>query len=283
MACLVFYKNLKDIRLKNKTNISQDEFRALKYFKNEKPFIVAECDKNIGIAFIPHTLYNSLALSHLNDDKLYLNLEENPLNSKSFIIKNCLENLLQNKDISKNLFKGLIIKDPKIGKFRLLPKLHKSKFSCRPIINCVSHPTSLICLLIDLVLQPFVFSCESYLKDSQNLIQKSLDLVFPSDSKLYSCDFESLYTNIKPDDAVYKIIKFLKDNNFIKSKHLNLTAIKSILNLIFKYNIFNFGEFFFIQLIGLPMGCKCGPTIANLYLFVIEEPWINNNKPLLHV
>ena len=68
-----FYKNLKDIRLKNKTNISQDEFRALKYFKNEKPFIVAECDKNIGIAFIPHTLYNSLALSHLNDDNSLIN------------------------------------------------------------------------------------------------------------------------------------------------------------------------------------------------------------------
>ena len=276
-----FYKNLKDIRLKNKTNISQDEFRALKYFKNEKPFIVAECDKNVGIAFIPHTLYNSLALSHLNDDKLYLNLEENPLNSKSFIIKNCLENLLQNKDISKNLFKGLIIKDPKIGKFRLLPKLHKSKYSSRPIINCVSHPTSLICLLIDLVLQPFVFSCESYLKDSQNLIQKRLDLVFPSDSKLYSCDFESLYTNINLRHALVIISEFIA-KNFV-SYHLSSNGFFNLLKLVFENNIFSFNKKFYIQISGIAMGSKCGPSIANIYVYLLEKKFLTIHKPLFYV
>ena len=30
------------------------------------------------------------------------------------------------------------------------------------------------------------------------------------------------------------------------------------------------------------MGCKCGPTIANLYLYIIEESWVSSKKPLLY-
>jgi hypothetical protein len=39
-------------------------------------------------------------------------------------------------------------------------------------------------------------------------------------------------------------------------------------NLILKIN-------FFLQLIGLPMGCKCGPSVANLYLYALEKTYLN--------
>ena len=110
-----------------------------------------ECDKNIGIAIVPNQIYNSLVISHLSNTSIYLPLFNDPLESTSLNIKESLELLLFNKDISKRLYNNLLVKNPKIGKFRILPKLHKSKFSCRPIINCVDHPTSLICLFIDVL------------------------------------------------------------------------------------------------------------------------------------
>jgi hypothetical protein len=99
---------------------------------------------------------------------------------------------------------------------------------------------------------------------------------------LYSCDFESLYTNIKPEDATNKICHFLKTNKLLESSHVKLSAFKVILSLIFKWNIFKYKTLFFKQTIGLPMGCKCGPTIANLYLYIIEKEWISKNEPLLY-
>ena len=46
---------------------------------------------------------------------------------------------------------------------------------------------------------------DSYLKDSQNLIQDTYEKIFnydQSDLCLYSCDFESLYTNIDLSNAL---------------------------------------------------------------------------------
>ena len=77
-----------------------------------------------------------------------------------------------NKNISKKLFSSLFIKNNKLGSFNILPKIHKSKFGTRPIINCIKHPTANLALLIDGLLQPFVQNSESFIKDSQNLIQK---------------------------------------------------------------------------------------------------------------
>ena len=55
-----------------------------------------------------------------------------------------------------------------------------------------------------------------------------------------------------------------------------------MLSLIFKWNIFKYKTLFFKQTIGLPKGCKCGPTIANLYLYIIEKEWLSKNEPLLY-
>jgi hypothetical protein len=79
------------------------------------------------------------------------------------------------------------IDDSKLGSFRLLAKLHKPKFSWRPIINCKNHPNSKICNLLDQLLRPIVTKTETYIKDSQNLIQKTKDMVFKKIIRLFCC------------------------------------------------------------------------------------------------
>ena len=139
-----------------------------------------------------HEYYDFLCMKQLSDSNTYNTLNSNPLNTMNEEIKNILDNLLINKSISKRIYEKLFVKENKLGSFRILVKVHKDKFGVRPIINCLNHPTSNISLLIDLILQPFVKDSKSFILDSQNLIQKTENLYFPSDSKLYSCDFESL-------------------------------------------------------------------------------------------
>ena len=50
------------------------------------------------------------------------------------------------------------------------------------------HPTSNIALLIDCILNPLVKQTESYIQDSQHLLQKVNKKYFPRNSKIYSCE-----------------------------------------------------------------------------------------------
>ena len=168
----------------------------------------------------------------------------------------------------------------KLGTLRLLPKLHKDKFSCRTIINCRNHPTSTLSLLINIILQPLVQSRNSYIKDSQQLLQDSLDLQLTQDTQLYSCDFESLYTNIPLDYLLNDISSFMSTH--LNSKHLSITGFNKILSLILHNNIFTFKDHFYIQIKGIAMGTICGPTLANLYLSLKEDLWLSIIRPLYY-
>ena len=99
---------------------------------------------------------------------------------------------MEKNHISKKLFYVFSPKDSNIGKFRIKttnykrhtnkPKLQKSKFEIRPIINCKQHPTSNICQFIELFLGPYVKNFESYIQDSQNLMQSLNDIYVGNDS-----------------------------------------------------------------------------------------------------
>ena len=67
------------------------------------------------------------------------------------------------------------------------------------------------CRFVDLFLKDIVSQLPTVLKDSQELLQRLNSPEFKNIRNnlfLYSCDFESLYTNIKPEDAIEKIIDF---------------------------------------------------------------------------
>jgi hypothetical protein len=281
------YKTLSSMKFDISSNLSEKQIYFLKKcLKGRANFMVLQCDKNIGSIIISKTDYEKLILKYLDENKdNYQALSENPLEKTIKVINDKLSSLYKRKAISLELYNCLKLNNLcKLGMIRLLPKLHKDKFGVRAIINCINHPTEKLCKLVDSFLKPIVVGLPTVLKDSQDLLQRFEKFKPRNINKmfLYSCDFESLYTNIKPEDATNKICHFLKTNKLLESSHVKLSAFKVILSLIFKWNIFKYKTLFFKQTIGLPMGCKCGPTIAILYLYIIEKEWISKNEPLLY-
>ena len=65
--------------------------------------------------------------------------------------------------------------------------------------------------------------------------------------------------------------------DYLKEKLDQTHVIKKgfffILKLIFENNYFLFLNLFFKQLKGIAMGCKCGPNLANLFLYILEKHW----------
>jgi len=279
-----FYKALNSLNLKIQSeidiNITKNEYESLKIFKDQNKYIIIECDKNIGTCIINKKLYEEFAFSHLNDRIVYTKIQIDPLESTQITIKNTIEKLYKNKQISKRLYQNFFNKNAKLGSFRLLAKLTKKVIGFRPIINCREHPTVFICLFIDTILQPFVKTSKSYIKDSQNLMQLAANKSFPKDSKLFSCDFESLYTNIDLKKALIVLTQFISKN--YSNIEMTTLAFYELLKLVFENNLFTFNKKYYKQIKGVAMGAKCAPVIAGLYLCILEDNYLVIYKPLFY-
>ena len=225
-------------------------------------------------------LLDKLVYDHLSDIKTYIPLDVDPLMDTVDRIKVNLNDLVKTNSLSKTLFNLLIPLNSKLGSLRLLPKLHKNKFSCRPIINSINHPTSKLCMLVDLILKPIISDIAVILKDSQQLLQECRVKLMPKNTSIYSCDFESLYSNIISDDAIRLICEYMLTK--LNSIHLNIIGFRMILVLIFNNNVFLYKNNYYKQILGIAMGCKCGPSIANLFVYILEKHWINLYQPIVY-
>lgn len=263
-------------------NLKLGEIEILYKFLKEKNFIISPCDKNVGFAIMSKELYRDLSFDHLNS-KTYKKLNCNPLKNTIEEIKSEMRSLNSNGHVSDTLFKHLEFDKAKLGKLKIMPKIHKSKFGIRPIIASINHPTSLLSFVIDFIFQPLVIKNETYLKDSQNLIQicENKEINKEKSLELGTADFESLYTNLDPSKTIERICDYLNSINF-KNEHISLYGIKTFLLIIFNKNVFSYENNFYIQLIGIAMGCKCGPSVANLCLYIQEINWVRLNKPIIY-
>lgn len=277
------YNQLSKIFFDFKNNLSAPQISALRNFSRHKQFKIVEADKNIGIVILTHNTYNDLAIEHLSDRNIYEELNNISIAQINSEIKSKLLKLFKDNHInSQRILNNLFVRNDlvKFGRFRLMPKLHKSKFGIRPIINCENHPTARISLLIDCLLKPIVYKTESFIQDSQNLIQKIGSRKFPSNCRLYSCDFESLYTNIKLQDALNVICDYVKDK--LDFSDINMFAFRKLLEILFNYNYFIYKNLIFRQKFGIAMGTIAAPNIANIFVYCFEKSFLFIYRPLFY-
>ena len=271
-------------KIKIKPNITFTQLKYFMKFQKEKNFKIINCDKNVGNAILSNELYRNSAIDFLEKDITFSKLEENPLYETVNSIETEINNLCNNGHISNRLKRCILsnISESKLGSFRLLAKLHKPKFSWRPIVNCKNHPNSKICLILDLLLKPIVLKTETYIKDSQNLIQKVKDIVFEKKPYLYSLDIVSLYTSIRKNHATQIITEFINEIG-LNSFHMDIVAVNKLLEVMFSTNVFKFEESFYRQEEGFPMGCICGPSAATIFVYILERRWCGIEKPLIYL
>ena len=63
---------------------------------------------------------------------------------------------------------------------------------------------------------------------------------------------------------------------------MNIIGFRKLLEIVFNYNYFQFNNKFFKQKQGIAMGSICAPSIANLYLSILEENFLKIHKPLFY-
>ena len=276
-----FYKHMTNFNFSYSQNLNYDLLECLYTFIKDRPFFVAECDKNVGLTILEHDIYENFCFSLLNDSNTYSVIEHDPLESINVSLRTIINELVSSKNLDKKLANRLFRDKPSLGNFRILFKLHKDKLGLRPIINSTNHPTSHISLLIDLILQPFVKRTKSFILDSQNAIQILKDKYFPHDSIITSSDFESLFTNIDLTHALNVLTDFISRN--FHSTEVSTFTFHILLKFVFENNYFIFKNNFFRQKNGVAMGAICSPSVTNLFMSILEEKFLTIYRPLAYV
>jgi len=271
--------------LKHDENVSVLERKALKSLRENKDIVLVPSDKGNSIVLLNTLDYIKEAERQLFDNSIYSKLDHDPTMKHNRIIQDFLQDNGPEEGLSYKAIKLLTPKLPRTPVFYTLPKTHKPSKPPpgRPIVSSYGCPTERISAYVDEILQPFVQSLPSYIKDTNDFLQKisTINQPLPQNCLLVSVDVESLYTNILHDDGINASKTFL-DSRPNDSKP-STKFIVQLMTFILTLNHFKFKDQNFLQTKGTAMGTRMAPSYANLFMGLFEKNFLacQNLTPLI--
>ena len=113
-------------------------------------------------------------------------------------------------DLKRDNLDYFIMKDSKLARFYLLPKIHKRLHNvpCRPVITNSGHYAENISSFLDHDLQALAQAIKSYIKDTSEFLKRLCSLPkFPDHINLCSMDVVGLYANILHEEGLSALKK----------------------------------------------------------------------------
>ena len=122
----------------------------------------------------------------------------------------------------------------------MLPKIHKglNNVPGRPVISNCGYYTENICAFLDFHLQPLAQAVKSYIKDTNDFLNKLLSLPKLLD-KIILCtvDVVGLYPNVQHEEGLSALRKRL-DNRM--KKYISSDTLCNVAEVVIKNNILKF-------------------------------------------
>ncbi|XP_053383797.1 uncharacterized protein LOC128550001 [Mercenaria mercenaria] len=158
--------------------------------------------------------------------------------------------------------------------FYILPKIHKTfddnlplGYPGRPIVSAYDSCTDHISKYVDHILQPFVQSLPSYIKDTNDFITKLKQHKLSNHKTfLVTLDVNSLYTNIPHTEGIEACKYFLENSNY--NGRLSVDSVCKLIQTVLENNFFKFNNDNYLQKTGTAMGSPMAPSFASLFMDV---------------
>ena len=269
-------------------NLAPHQRRALEYLRNQKDFIIATCDKNLGPSIIERDKYIRLAYrDHLLDTTTYQRLSTSE--AKHYASENqnrllrwldAFKEELNDQEYTFVLHHYDSEATDTLPYFYLTMKVHKPILVTRPIVSFPGSTFHALGIWVDTHLQTVAKSFDSYVESSFSLLHEIKDMHIPSNARLFTCDANSMYTNIDTDSAITAIEDYLTANQHLFPT-LPVTPVMEALKLIMYHNAFQFGDTFWLQKTGTAMGAPPAPTYANISFAIYELVLLPKYKDFL--
>ena len=111
----------------------------------------------------------------LNDTIIYKTLENDSTQKNSKLVNDTLGRFKNDKSITYNIAQKLITTNPRTLKLYTRPKTHKGGNPGRPVISSVGCHTSSMFQYVEYYLQHIIKQILSYVKDTNDFINKGKD------------------------------------------------------------------------------------------------------------
>ena len=157
-------------------------------------------------------------------------------------IHKAVERIKKRGDLSADHIKYFMVKDPKVSRFYLLPKIHKrlENVPGRPIVSNCGFCTENISYFLDFHLQPLARDVKSYIKYTNDFLKKLRSLTnLPKDIILCYVDVVGLYPNILHDEDLSAQQKRLE---LRREKKVSTSTLVELAKVVLKNNVFTFGK-----------------------------------------
>ena len=270
---------------KPKQSLLPNQVIALRWLLAHPEYIILNCDKNLGPAIMDRDMYLDYAYKdHLSDKNTYEQLTEfqSKMRLKSIHDKIMIftEIFISVSDDEITFIERLLaqIKGDGVSFMYLLAKIHKPTLSTRAIISYSGSLCYGIACWIDEELKKVLAYFGYVAKSSSEVVKELTCRTWDPDTKLFTMDAVSMYTNIHLGHALPRIVQFFSENDkgiaIAQKSGLRLQPLEYALEVVMTGNIFQFGDMFFRQKTGTAMGTPPAPNYAVIYFGIFEFEFI---------
>ena len=264
-----------------KSNLLPYQQEMMDLLLNHPELLFPETDKGLGPCAVTYSQYVEDCLKHLCNKDCYRQLTEEEANTAAKALSESIEIWVRRhrKKIGGHAA-GFILNhmaensSNPFGQFYILYKIHKGKkdnaWPTRPVCSDVTSLPHGLGKWINEMLIPIAQRQKSYFKDSFELKRRLDELILPPNAMIFTCDATAMYTNIKTEDALREISKYLREIEDT-IKHVDVEVLIEALELVFKSNYFKLGDTFWHQTSGTAMGTPPAPAWATIFFALYEE------------
>ena len=268
------------------SNLRNEEKEALRELRDNDKITVKPADKGGAVVVMDTTDYIGECTRQLDNTTYYRILTSDPTNSYNKKIQEAIDKGIEEKEISSEIGKALLVPHPTPGRFYTLPKVHKEGNPGRPIIGGNGCPTEIISQFVDYHMKDLVSQLPSYVQDDMDFLRKIHDInktgPLPPDTLLCTMDVSALYTNIPHEEGTDACRIALEEGRDPGTKP-SPSFICTLIQLILTLNFFTFHGNTYLQTHGTAMGTCMAPTYANIFMGAIERRLLGSfpDKPLV--
>ncbi|XP_041435406.1 uncharacterized protein LOC121399279 [Xenopus laevis] len=254
-----------------RNNLNYEERKALTTLKNNKDIVIKKADKGGAVVIMDISAYRTEVMRQLETPGHYSLIESDPTIKLKTLIDTMVFDAYTAGTIDKSTKEYLITDFPRIPMLYILPKIHKTLENPpgRPIVSGIGSVLEPLSKLVDRHLQGLVCNLPTCLKDTNELLLK-LDKVHNISPGIWLCsiDIQSLFTSIPQDEGIKCVEDALLETNLSNSY---VYFLIDCLEIVLKKNYFKFDDLFYWQKQGTSMGSAVAPSLANLFVYDLEN------------
>ena len=255
-----------DQNKRRSTNVSKEEFKALRELKKDNNMLILTADKGVALVVINKTDYIKNAEDLLKED-MYKRIPEDPTVKQRNKLINILKSIKAEGGLNEESYRRLYPTGAGSPKFYGLPKIHKPGIPLRPIISGIGTVTYNTAKELAKILKPLVGLSKHHIHNTRDFVEQLKEVRLKKEESMVSYDVTALFTSV-PIPPALKIIeeKLIQDKDLQQRTRMSIKHIIKLLDFCLRSTYFVFQGQYYEQVEGAAMGSPLSPIVANIYM-----------------